>query len=133
VVQLATSRRRLQAGLAELLSAELINVPEVGQRSRTVGLIMYVFSAELWQYDGPGAWYFLSLPPDIADDIRAEFGAQAAGFGSIKVEATVRSTQWTTSLFPDKARGTYLLPIKKSVRAAENLEVGDMATVSLRI
>jgi len=66
---------------------------------------MYVFSAELWQYDGPGAWYFLSLPPDIADDIRAEFGAQAAGFGSIKVEATVRSTQWTTSLFPDKARG----------------------------
>ncbi|MCE3277652.1 MAG: hypothetical protein K0R13_3507, partial [Propionibacteriaceae bacterium] len=29
--------------------------------------------------------------------------------------------------------GTYLLPIKKSVRAAENLEVGDMATVSLRI
>jgi hypothetical protein len=94
---------------------------------------MYVFNAELWQYDGPGAWYFLSLPPDIADDIRAEFGAQAAGFGSIKVEAAVRSTQWTTSLFPDKARGTYLLPIKKSVRAAENLEVGDMATVSLRI
>ena len=38
---------------------------------------MYVFSAELWQYDGPSAWYFVSLPPDIADDIRAEFGAQA--------------------------------------------------------
>ena len=90
---------------------------------------MYVFSAELWQYDGPSAWYFLSLPPDIADDIRAAFGAQAAGFGSIKVEAAVRSTQWTTSLFPDKARGTYLLPVKKSVRAAENLEAGDMATV----
>ena len=94
---------------------------------------MYVFSAELWQYDGPSAWYFLSLPPDIADDIRAAFGAQAAGFGSIKVEAAVRSTQWTTSLFPDKDRGTYLLPVKKSVRAAENLEAGDMATVSLRI
>ncbi len=99
----------------------------------TVGIDMYVFSAELWQYDGPSAWYFLSLPPDIADDIRAAFGAQAGGFGSIKVEAAVRSTQWTTSLFPDKARGTYLLPVKKSVRAAENLEAGDMATVSLRI
>jgi len=94
---------------------------------------MYVFSAELWQYDGPSAWYFVSLPPDIADDIRAEFGAEAAGFGSIKVEAAVRSTQWTTSLFPDKTRGTYLLPVKKSVRVAENLEAGDMATVSLRI
>jgi hypothetical protein len=98
-----------------------------------VVVIMYVFSAELWQYDGPSAWYFVSLPPDIADDIRAEFGAQAAGFGSIKVAAAVRSTQWTTSLFPDKTRGTYLLPLKKSVRVAENLEAGDVATVSLRI
>ena len=99
----------------------------------TVLVDMYIFSAELWQYDGPSAWYFISLPPDIADDIRAEFAAQAAGFGSIKVEAAVRSTEWTTSLFPDKKRGTYLLPVKKSVRVAENLEAGDVATVSLRI
>jgi hypothetical protein len=99
----------------------------------TVVVDMYVFSAELWQYDGPSAWYFVSLPPDIADDIRAEFGAQAAGFGSIKVAAAVRMTQWTTSLFPDKTRGTYLLPVRRSVRVAENLEVGDVATVSLRI
>jgi Domain of unknown function (DUF1905) len=97
------------------------------------GVDMYIFSAELWQFDGPGAWYFVSLPPDVADDIRARFGAQAAGFGSIKVAAAVRSTQWSTSLFPDKTRGTYLLPVKKSVRAAENLETGDVATVTLRI
>jgi hypothetical protein len=94
---------------------------------------MYVFSAELWQYDGPGAWYFVSLPPDLTDDIRAKFGVRAAGFGSIKVEAAVRSTQWSTSLFPDKTRGTYLLPVKKSVRAAENLKTGDVATVTLQI
>jgi Domain of unknown function (DUF1905) len=99
----------------------------------TVVVDMYVFSAELWQFDGPGAWYFLSLPPDVADDIGAKFGSQAAGFGSIKVEAAVRSTQWSTSLFPDKTRGTYLLPVKKSVRVAENLEAGDVATVTLRI
>jgi hypothetical protein len=99
----------------------------------TVMVDMYVFSAELWQYDGPSAWYFVSLPPDIADDIRAKFATQAAGFGSIKVEAAVRSTQWTTSLFPDKGRGTYLLPVKKSVRMAENLEAGDVTTVSLQI
>jgi hypothetical protein len=36
-------------------------------------------------------------------------------------------------LFPDKTRGTYLLPVKKSVRAAENLETGDVATVTLQI
>jgi hypothetical protein len=107
--------------------------PESEPAVGTVAVDMYVFSAELWQYAGPSAWYFVSLPPDVADDIRARFGAQAAGFGSIKVEAAVRSTQWTTSLFPDKTRGTYLLPVKKSVRVAENLEAGDVATVSLRI
>lgn len=94
---------------------------------------MYAFRAELWQYDGPAAWYFISLPPDVADDIRAKFGPQASGFGSIKVEAVVGSTRWSTSLFPDKTRRTYLLPIKKAVRVAENLETGDVATVNLRI
>ena len=91
------------------------------------------FRAELRQYEGPGAWYFVSLPPDIADDIRAKFGPQASGFGSVKVEVAVGSTRWATSLFPDSTRGTYLLPIKKAVRVAENLEPGDMATVNLRI
>ena len=94
---------------------------------------MYAFRAELWQYDGPAAWHFISLPPDVADDIRAKFGPQAFGFGSIKVEAVIGSTRWSTSLFPDKTRGTYLLPIKKAVRVAENLETGDVATVNLRI
>jgi Domain of unknown function (DUF1905) len=94
---------------------------------------VYAFRAKLWQYDGPGAWYFVSLPPDVADDIRARFGGpQASSFGSIKVEAAVRETRWTTSLFPDKTRRTYLLPIKKAVRVAENLEIGDVTTISLR-
>lgn len=94
---------------------------------------VYAFRAKLWQYHGPGAWYFVSLPPDVADDIRARYGPQASGFGSIKVEAAIRETQWTTSLFPDKTRRTYLLPIKKAVRMAENLEVGDATTVTLRL
>jgi hypothetical protein len=94
---------------------------------------VYAFRAKLWQHHGPGAWYFVSLPADVADDIRARFGAQASGFGSIKVEAAVRETHWTTSLFPDKSRRTYLLPIKKAVRVAENLETGDVTTVRLRL
>ena len=94
---------------------------------------MYAFRAELWQYEGPAAWHFVSLPLDVADDIRARFGAHASGFGSIKVEATVGSTRWATSLFPDKTRGTYLLPIKKAVREAEGLEPGDRVKVSLRV
>ena len=94
---------------------------------------MYAFRAELWQYEGPAAWHFVSLPLDVADDIRARFGTHASGFGSIKVEAAVGSTRWATSLFPDKTRGTYLLPIKKAVREAEGIEPGDSVKVSLRV
>jgi len=101
----------------------------------TVGVVgdLYTFSAELWKYQGADPWHFISLPPEVSDDICAKFGAHASGFGSIKVEAVVASTKWSTSLFPDKGRGTYLLPVKKALRVAEELEEGDVATVSLRI
>jgi Domain of unknown function (DUF1905) len=92
----------------------------------------YTFRAELWRYEGPDPWHFVSLPAEVADDIRAKFGERAAGFGSIKVEAAVGSTRWTTSLFPDKSRGTYLLPVKKAVRVAEHLEESNVVGVTLR-
>ena len=94
---------------------------------------LYTFSAELWRVQGADPWHFVSLPPEVSDDIRARFGAHVSRFGSVKVEAVVGSTKWGTSLFPDKSRGTYLLPVKKAVRIAEALEEGDVATVSLRI
>ena len=93
----------------------------------------YEFRGELWEYDGPSAWHFVSLPTEVADDIRERVAANASAFGSVPVEATVGSTRWTTSLFPDKARRTYLLPIKKGVRIVEDLETGDVVLVTLQI
>ena len=91
----------------------------------------YRFDAELWQWDGPAAWFFLSLPEDVADDVDERFGHLEAGFGSLRVEVTVGSTTWRTSVFPDTKRGTYLLPVKKQVRAAEALHAGSVCTVEL--
>ena len=93
----------------------------------------YEFRGELWEYDGPAAWHFVSLPTEVADDIREQVAPNASAVGSIPVKATIGSTRWTTSLFPDKARGTYLLPIKKDVRNTEDLEAGDVVLVSLQI
>jgi hypothetical protein len=45
----------------------------------------------------------------------------------------IGSTQWATSVFPDAARGTYLLPVKRSVRLAEGLDAGDTIPVELRV
>jgi len=40
---------------------------------------------------------------------------------------------WRTSLFPDKARGSLLLPVKKPVRAIEGLSDGTACQVALSI
>jgi hypothetical protein len=49
------------------------------------------------------------------------------------VEATIGSTTWSTSIFPDSTRGAYVLPVKKAVRRAEDLEEGDDAVVLLDV
>lgn len=93
----------------------------------------YTFSAELWEYQGKGAWHFVSLPFEEADDIEERFGASARGFGSVRVEVTIGSSTWRTSIFPASKERTYILPVKKPVRAAEGLEAGSTAFVELRV
>ncbi len=97
------------------------------------GAAHYAFHAEVWAQQSTGSWHFVSVPEDAADDIDEHFGATAAGFGSVRVEATIGATTWRTSLFPDAKRKTYVLPVKKPVRAAEGLDAGSTAFVELRI
>jgi hypothetical protein len=97
--------------------------------------VRHVFDAEVWIWDasGDGSWHFVSLPEELSDDLREQFGHRAAGFGSLKVEVTIGSSRWRTSVFPDKKRATYVLPVKKTVRAAEGLDAGSTASVELEV
>ena len=92
---------------------------------------MYRFDAELWLYDGDAAWHFVTLPDEVADDIRARTEVARRGFGSVRVEVEVGGTSWSTSVFPDKASGSFVLPVKREVREAEDLEAGDSLSVRL--
>jgi Domain of unknown function (DUF1905) len=98
-----------------------------------MALETYSFSAELWEWTSKTSWFFLSVPDDHADDIEERFGRTAVGFGSIRVEVTIGSTIWRTSIFPSKESKTYVLPVKKSVRQAEGLVPGTVATVDISI
>ena len=89
------------------------------------------FSANVWEHDGPGGWHFVSLPEACADEVAEHVGGRLSGFGSVRVEALIGATRWTTSLFPDPRRGTYLLPVKKAVRKVEGLVDGSTARVRL--
>ena len=94
---------------------------------------MHTFSAELWRYEGEAAWYFVSLPTGLAERIRTENEPFTKGFGAVRVSVRIGSSTWDTSMFPDQARDTYLLPVKKSVRRAERLDIGDMIPVELTV
>jgi hypothetical protein len=92
----------------------------------------YEFDAELWLWQSRSdSWTFVSLPTDVADEVLDVAGGRARGFGSLRVEVTVGSTTWRTSIFPDSGRKTYVLPVKKAVRTAEGLSAGSTARVHL--
>ena len=93
----------------------------------------FEFAAPLWRYPGADGWHFVSLPPEISTDITDVSTGIRRGFGSVRVAVTVGSTSWRTSIFPDSKTGTYLLPVKKAVRVAERLEVGDQIKAQLEI
>ena len=93
----------------------------------------YAFTATLWRHPGESGWHFLTLPGELAAEISEDTAAFRRGFGSIKVEATVSGHNWSTSLFPDSRSGTYLLPVKKTIRSAAGLETGDQVAVHLEV
>ncbi len=91
----------------------------------------YKFRAKLWRWTGeaPASWVFVTLPVDVAFAIKCE--AEKRAWGSVAVEARIGTTVWRTSLFPDKASGGYLLPVKAAMRKAEKLHDGDEADLTL--
>lgn len=88
------------------------------------------FDAEVWLWDARDAWYFVTVPEPLSADIR-EVPRPPKGFGSVKVRARIGSSEWSTSIFPDKASGCYVLPLKKAVRDAEGIEVDSTVIVAL--
>jgi hypothetical protein len=94
--------------------------------------VMIGFAGELWEWTGKAAWHFVTLPVDDAEDIR-ELVPDRRGFGSVRVEAEIGSSTWTTSIFPDSSSGSYVLPVKKAIRQAEGIDEGDTVDVTLRL
>ena len=88
------------------------------------GKIKYEFSASTWQYSGPGGWYFISVQEDISQEIRENLKWQEEGWGRLKVNAEIGSSNWKTAIWFDTKRNTYLLPLKADVRKKEKIESG---------
>jgi hypothetical protein len=97
--------------------------------------VEYFFEAELWVWDArrDETWTFVSLPAEASEDIRELAAGPRRGFGSVPVRVSIGTSTWRTSVFPDGARGVYVLPVKRAVRRAEGLDAGDVASVTVEV
>jgi hypothetical protein len=92
----------------------------------------FSFSAESWRYPGKAGWVFVTLPTGTADEI-LDAEPPTGGFGSVRVSVRIGGTTWRTSLFPDRRAASFVLPIKRPVRDAESIEIGDTVDVTVEI
>jgi hypothetical protein len=91
----------------------------------------FAFDGKLWYWHGPAPWYFVTVPEQQSRDLQAIVLAVTYGWGMIPVHVQIGSSKWTTSLFPKDGR--YIVPVKASIRKAENLDEGDSVTVRLEV
>jgi hypothetical protein len=93
--------------------------------------VQFNFSGPIWHWRGPSPFHFVTVPERESAELAALANSVTYGWGMIPVIATVGATTWTTSLFPKD--GGYLVPIRDSVRKAEQLDVDDVITIGLDV
>jgi hypothetical protein len=98
---------------------------------RYSGLMNIEFKGEIWYWRGPAPWHFVTVPEKQCHDLNAIVGSVTYGWGMIPATIRIGTTEWTTSLFPKDGR--YIVPIKASVRKAEQLAEGDKVTARLEV
>ncbi|MBU7580101.1 MAG: DUF1905 domain-containing protein [Porphyrobacter sp.] len=122
----------MDADLARFLRDELGHAPEGS------GAGPWAVRGPVWLWQGAdgapakGSWYFLTIDGETAGAIRAA-AVNAAAWGSVYVEVTIGATTWRTSLFPSKAHGGWLLPLKAAVRKAEKIVDGSVVEAALSL
>jgi len=92
-------------------------------------VLEFVGEAIWWR--GPAPFVFVPVPPESAAEIKAVSAQVTYGWGVIPAIVQIGNTEYSTSLFPKS--GGYLVPIKVMVQKAENVNVGDVVTVRLKI
>ena len=101
-------------------------------------IVTFTGPLRVWQTGRFRGMAYLSIEGDAAEAIRTyevlrrlELGRRR-GFNSVKVEAAIGGSRWSTSVFPTKSGG-WFFPIKKAVCRAESLEADRDVEVRLEL
>lgn len=91
----------------------------------------FSFSATVWEWRGPAPYHFVSVPPDVAIEIKELASAVTYGWGMIPVSGKIGATTFDTSLWAKN--GTYAVPLKDAVRKAEGIALDDLVSIELSL
>lgn len=89
------------------------------------------FSGPIWIWRGPAPYHFVTVPDTESQAIALVAPIVSYGWGMIPVTVRIGETTWTTALWPKD--GAYVVPLKDSVRRAEDLAEGNIAAIELSI
>ena len=89
------------------------------------------FSGEIVHWRGPAPFYFVAVPDEPSAAIEAVSPLVSYGWGAVPAKVRIGHTDFRTALFPKDER--YLLPVKRAVRTAESLALGDVVAVQLHL
>ena len=98
--------------------------------------IRFTASLLAWRTEHYGDMRYVLIDGAAAEAISAHElmrrleNGKRRGFGSVRVDAVIGESCWSTSVFPPK-EGGWFLPVKKAICRAEGLETGDLVTVRL--
>jgi hypothetical protein len=89
------------------------------------------FKGEIFYWRGPAPFFFIAIPQNESDQIKAVSSLVTYGWGVIPVRVQIGETNFKTSLFPKEDR--YLVPVKAVVRKTEILSEGDSVEAELEL
>lgn len=75
----------------------------------------------VWRQLGHAGWHFVTLPSGTFKKVKDFVGSDCGPWGSVSIEALLGNAKLKTSLFPDRKIGSYVLPLKASVRRKEKI------------
>lgn len=87
------------------------------------GAMKITFTGEPWSWRGPSPFHSVTVPGSDCERFAEASEPVSSGWGMVPVDAAIRATVWSTSLWPKD--GGSVIPVKAAVRSAERLELGD--------
>ncbi|QAY60875.1 DUF1905 domain-containing protein [Microbacterium protaetiae] len=92
--------------------------------------IRYEFECTLFRWAARRElWVFARVPPEISEEIH-DMPLPRGGFDSVKITASLGSSRWQTSIFPE-SDGTYVLAIKQAIRRREGVDLGETVRMAI--